>query len=211
LSGWFRLAAVGVALSLAAGGCTTVRETSPQRTATEQLLISAAADQAAERLSLEIPRNSRVFVDATNFEGTDGKYAIATLRDRLLRIGAQMAVDRSNSDVVVEIRSGALSLDEWQTLVGIPKFDVPIPLAGSFAFPEIALFKKRVRKGVAKFAATGFRSGDGGYLASSEPQLGYSQETQWVVLLFISWTTTDVYPEKERERPLGLEVPTFTP
>jgi hypothetical protein len=202
-----RVAAITIASFLLACGCTTVRETSPQRTATEQLLISAAADKAAERLSLAIPKDTRVFVDATNFEGFDGKYAIAAVREHLLKGGARMATDRYSSDVLVEIRSGALSIDESQSLVGIPRF--PIPLAGALTIPELALYKKRVRRGVAKFAATGFKSTDGSYLASSEPQLGYSHETQWVVLLLVSWTATDVVPEDEAERPLGYPLPIF--
>jgi len=37
-------------------GCTTARSTAPLRTASEQLLISAAADRAAAQLSLGIPK-----------------------------------------------------------------------------------------------------------------------------------------------------------
>lgn len=186
-----------VLLSLAA--CSSAKESNPQRTATEQLMISTAADRAAERLTLDIPRGSKIFVDATNFEGTDGKYAIAAIRDKLLRDGGQLMKDRDSADMVVEIRSGALSMDDEQTLVGIPKFDVPIPLTGSVPFPEIALFKKRQRTGIAKFGATGFGAKDGAYAASSGPQYGLSRETEWVVLLFISWTTTDYVPKEVEE------------
>ncbi len=187
------------ALILSLAACSSAKESNPQRTATEQLMISTAADRAAERLTLDIPQGSKLFVDATNFEGTDGKYAIAAIRDRLLRLGGQLAKDRDSADLVVEIRSGALSMDDEQTLLGIPKFDVPIPLAGGFTFPEIALFKKRQRTGIAKFGATGFGAKEGEYVGSTGPQYGLSRETEWVVLLFISWTTTDYVPEEVQE------------
>jgi hypothetical protein len=54
------------AMLLCAGllaGCTTARSTAPLRTASEQLLISAAADRAAAQLSLGIPKGTRIFVD----------------------------------------------------------------------------------------------------------------------------------------------------
>lgn len=187
---------VGVVLALAA--CSSAKESSPPRTATEQLMLSTAADRAAERIAEQVardmPKGSKVFVDAANFEGTDGKYAVAAIRDRLLLRGANLAKDRDSAETVVEIRAGALSMDDKQTLVGIPRFDVPVPLAGPVSFPEIALFKKRQRTGIAQFGATGYGAQDGQYLASTGPQYGLSRETEWVVLLFISWTTNDYVP-----------------
>ena len=192
---------LGAALSLAA--CSSAKESSPPRTASEQLMLSTAAERAADRVAarvaVDMPKGSKLFIDATNFEGTDGKYAIAAIRDRLLRVGGRLAKDRDSADLVVEIRAGALSMNDEQTLVGIPRFDVPVPLAGPVTFPEIALFKKRQRTGIAKFGATGYGAEDGAYVASSDLQYGLSRETEWVVLLFISWTTNDYVPEAVAE------------
>jgi hypothetical protein len=188
------------AIILALGGCSTERKTDPPRTATEQLLISAAADRAAERVKLDVPKGAKLFVDSSNFDGTDAKYAIAALREQLLRDGGRLVSSRTDADYVVEIRSGALSIDENSVLVGIPQMDIPIPLAGSsFSFPEIALFKKEERKGVAKFAAAGYGAEDGMLADASAPQYGFSHETEWIVLLFISWRTSDLLPESARE------------
>lgn len=192
---------LGAALLLAA--CSSAKESSPPRTATEQLMLSTAAERAADRVAarvaVDMPKGSKIFIDATNFEGTDGKYAIAAIRDRLLRFGGHLAKDRDSADMVVEIRAGALSMNDEQTLIGIPRFDVPVPLAGPVSFPEIALFKKRQRTGIAKFGATGYGAEDGAYVASSDLQYGLSRETEWVVLLFISWTTNDYMPEAVAE------------
>jgi hypothetical protein len=183
-------------------GCTSARETMPQRSATEQLLISTAADHAVEDIDLNIVPGTKVFVDATNFEGTDSKYAIGSLRDRILQLGGHLVNERALADTVVEIRSGALSIDQTQTLVGIPKFDVPIPLAGPLGFPEIALFKKSERRGVAKFAATSYGVKEGESQGSTGPRYGFSHDTHWVLLFFFSWSSSDVLPEEDKERAL---------
>lgn len=186
-------------LVVTVGACTIRNASNPPRTATEQLLISAAADRAADRLSLDMPPNSKVFVDSSNIDGLDSKYAIATMRERMLKLGASLVADRGAADVVVEIRSGALSVDEDNFLIGIPQFDVPVPLAGELPFPEIALFKRAERQGVAKFAGVGYGAKDGKLLGASEPQYGFSREKQYVLLLFFSWERRDFIPKDKEE------------
>lgn len=188
-------------------GCTTTRQTDPQRSATEQLLISTAADHAADEINLGISPGAKVFVDAANFEGTDSKYAIAAVRERIMELGCRLVTDRGQADTVVEIRAGALSVDRSQTLVGIPQFDIPIPLAGPLGFPEIALFKKSERRGVAKFAATSYGAKEGEGQGSSGPRYGFSHDTHWVVLFFFSWATDDLLPKADREKSLDVEKP----
>lgn len=177
-------------------GCTTERQSAPSRTATEQLLISAAADRAAQNLSIDIPVGTRIFVDTSYFEGTDSKYAIGSIRDRLLRRGARIVEKRDRADMIVEVRSGALSIDENSLIIGIPQMDVPIPLAGSLGLPEIALFKRARRQGVAKFAAVGYDARTGELISSSASDFGFSQETEFDALFILSWSTSDMMPGK---------------
>lgn len=193
----FPLAAVALvsAGALLLTACTTEKRSAPSRTATEQLMISAAADRAAQNLSVDIPAGTKVFVDPTYFEGTDSKYAIGAIRDRLLRRGALLVEKREQADMVMELRAGALSIDENSLVVGIPQMDVPIPLAGSFALPEIALFKRDRRQGIAKFSATGYDAETGELITSSASDFGFSQETEYDALFVISWSSSDVMPE----------------
>ena len=182
---------------LALGACTSTRETSPQRSATEQLLISTAVDRAVEGMDLEIPQGTKVFLDAGRLEGSDGKYASGAMKDRLLRDGANLVGDRGKADAVVEPRAGALSIDDRQTLVGIGSFDVPVPLAGEAAkIPEIALYKQKERVGVAKIAAIGYTTDAGKLIDSTGPQFGYSHEDEQVLLFFFTWRSSDLPKEK---------------
>ncbi len=138
------------------------------------------------------PAGTKVFVDAQYFEGLDSKYTIGAIRDQLLKDGGQLVADRGAADVVVEIRSGAQSIDDDSTLIGIPQTQLPIPLSGSnLTIPEIALFKKAQRIGTAKVAMTGYDQKSGVYQFTVGPHLGLSHETKWTVLLLFSWTTED--------------------
>jgi len=203
-AGFFTIVALILAM-LALGACTTVRESSPQRTATEQLLISTAVDRAIAQVNLKIPSGTKVFVDADQLDGSDGKYAAGEMKDRLLRNGANLVDDKGKADAVVEVRAGALSIDEKQTLVGIETFDAPIPFAGQAAkIPQIALYKDRVRQGVAKIAAFGYSTSDGKLIDSTDPRFGYSHQYERTVLFFFSWRTSDL-PEEKSDGLFDLE------
>jgi hypothetical protein len=189
-----------LALSLAIiglGACTTVRETSPQRTATEELLISTAVDRAIAQVDLNLPSGTRVFVNGDQLAGSDGKYAAGQLKDRLLRAGARLVDDRDKADAVVEVRAGALSIDDKQTLIGVDSFDAPVPFAGqAVKVPQIALYSDKVRQGVVKIAAFGYRTSDGKLIGITGPQFGYSHQYERTVLFFFTWHATDLPEEK---------------
>jgi hypothetical protein len=207
----YRFWTVGLAalMAMLLSGCTTGRQTDPPRTATEQLLISTAADRAAASIALDLGPERKCFLDATNFEGLDGKYAIAAIRSSLLKKGTRFVGDKKDADTIVEIRSGALSIDKHDTLVGIPSVDIPIPLAGNFGTPEIALYKSEEQEGIAKFAATAYDAKDGRFLGESTPPLGRSK-IQRQVLLIVSWIEDDVHaqaaaPKSQKTRSITFE------
>jgi hypothetical protein len=156
------------------------------------LLISAAAERAAGQMMAPFPSGTKVFVDAQYFEGLDSKYTIGAIRDQLLKDGAQLVADRGSADMVVEIRSGAQSIDDGSTLIGVPAIDLPIPLSSStFKIPEIALYKKAQRIGTAKVAMTGYDQKSGVYRFTVGPDVGFSHQIKWTVLFLFSWSTED--------------------
>lgn len=194
-----RYSRAGVLLVLIAGfglaACTTERSSVPQRTATEQLLISTAADRAAREMSLAIPRNTKVYIDHQYFQGYDEGYALNAIRTQFLRQGLAIVDDRKDAEAVVTLASGALSTDEKALLIGIPALQVPFfPIGTSVSVPEIALFKSAQDKGVAKFVATGYDAKSGKLIATTDPQYGISHQTNHTVLLFFSWQTGDLEP-----------------
>jgi hypothetical protein len=191
---------------LGLGACTTIRETAPQRTATEQLLVSTAVDRAIAQVNLKIPAGSKVFVNAEQLQGSDdGKYAAGEMKDRLLRGGAHLVDDKGKADAIVEIRAGALSIDDKQTLIGIDSFDAPVPFAGqALKMPQIALYSDKERQGVAKIAAFGYSTSDGKLIDLTSPQYGYAHQYERTVLFFFTWHSTDL-PQEKSDKLLDLD------
>ena len=190
-------------------GCTTTRDTSPARTATEQLLISAAADRAAAQLSLGIPAGTRVFIDNRYFQGYDNGYAEAAIRTQMLKNGLALVESADKAEAVVMVAAGALSTDTKSVLIGVPALQFPFfPIGTSISVPEIALFKTAEQKGVAKFVATGYDAKTGKLIATSDPRYGFSHTTNHVVMLFFSWATGDLIPPGIDQNSLSFK--TFT-
>jgi len=193
-----RVAALAATVGLA--GCTTDRLTEPSQTATEQLLISVAVDHAVDELNPTIPPGTKIFVDAQYFDNAPGdaalysKYAIASVRDRLLRLGARLVDERKTADMVAELRTGGQSIDHHDFLVGLPAVPIPIPLVGTLSTPKLALYERNRQTGIAKLAVTAYGK-DGALTASTGPTYGESDQTRWDLLLFFSWTRQDLLPE----------------
>jgi hypothetical protein len=184
-------------------GCTSERLTEPNETATEQLLVSTAVDHAVGQLDPKIPAGTKVFLDPQYVDTTPAdaalytKYAVASVRDRLLRLGARLVDDRKDADMVAELRSGGESIDYHDFLLGIPAVPVPVPLSGSLSTPKVALVERDQQTGIAKLAVTAYGK-DGALTTSTGPSYGESTLKKWTVLLFVSWTEEDLLPDTTR-------------
>ena len=183
-------------LALVLSGCSTATMTNPPRSATEQLLLSTAADRAIASASLPLVDGKKVFVDGTYFDSYDSKYVMGAIRDAFSRSGALLVNDASNSDLTVEARSGALSTDASESLFGVPSTGIPIPLAGVVSIPELAIYKSSRQHTFAKFALLAYETKSREHVYSSGSMLGKSYNKYYKFLGLIQWTTTDI-PEKK--------------
>jgi hypothetical protein len=190
-------AVVLAATLLAGGGCTQTILTAPQRSATEQLLLSAAADRAIASTNFSMFSGKKVFVDISNFDSYDSKYAIGAIREALSRAGAFLVRNETNSDIIIEARSGALSIDAASTLVGMPSAGVPVPLAGAVSIPELAFYKSEKQFSLAKLALLAYETRGGKYVYSSGPMIGKAYNHHYSVIGFITFTTSDI-PAKQK-------------
>ncbi len=195
--------AFAVALALTAifftGGCASETMTNPARSATEQLLLSTAADRAMAEVDLRLFASRRVYVDTTYYDSYDSKYAIGEIRDAISRAGALLVANSKESDTILEVRSGALSTDSDSSLIGVPTLVVPIPFSGTpLQIPEIAFYKSEPQLATAKLALLAYETRTAQHVFSSGPLLGKAYNN-YHKILFISWLTDDI-PEKKTAR-----------
>ena len=137
-------------MSLFITSCGTVRETLPTRTAREMMLLSTSADRALVKLPANICQDKKVFVSAANLESYDQKYVMQKVRDVALSHGALLVADAKDSQVILEVASGGLSIDKQVNLLGLPEIPISVPFAGEMMSPEVPIIKRAKLDGRAK-------------------------------------------------------------
>lgn len=151
------LRAFGILLAsvaLASSGCGTTRMTDTSRSATEQLLVSQAIDNAVSRVDFTPMSGKRVFFEEKCLDGTvDKGYLASSLRQSMLAAGCVLVEEKAKAVYVVEARSGCIGTDKNSFLVGVPQMQLPSILPGTPpAIPEVPLIKSTAQEGVAKVA-----------------------------------------------------------
>ena len=188
--------------------------TEPTRSVGEQLLLSTSIDRALSELDLEAIhrlRGLKVFISEIYLDTVDQKYLLGSLRNLLFSNGVMVVDDMEKAQMIVEVRSGANSLDSATTTLGIAENQtVPNPLSGaSVALPELAFFKTENDVSVTKVALLAYRVDTREHVFSSGALLGGAYDKHIQFLGLLNWRFTDV-PElktiKKRE-PSLLPIP----
>lgn len=192
------------------GGCATIRITDPAKTATEQFLLSGAAEAAVEQLSADALRDRIVFIDTTYLTtawqtAPELSYMIGEFRSRLLKGGARLAPSRDKAQIVVELRSPGVGVDRLEFLLGIPSVAVPSAAGGAGAAaplitPELAILKSTRQYGFAGVAMVAYWADTGELLASSGPFVGRTFREDWWIFGTGPRTVGDIPPAQRRKQ-----------
>ncbi|MDA7645207.1 hypothetical protein N8642_02505 [bacterium] len=185
-----------LSICLVLSACHSIRITEPDRTATEQLLLSTATDKAVRDIDLKELAGKRVFFDKTYFKSYDEGYAMGSIRELLAKNGALLVNDMESSDIVVEARSGALGIDSRDSLFGIPELAVPIPFAGQIQSPELAIYKAQHADSTARFALLAYETKSGEFVHATGSMVGKSKFYHYKILGFINWRVTNIPEQK---------------
>ena len=188
-----------------ASGCATIRVTDPIRTADEEFLLTEAATRAINQLSMDPLRGRLVWVvseyafsttrpfdqsfltDEVRSPTFENAFLIAELRARLLQAGVRLAPSRDQAEVILEVRTGALSVNRIDFLLGIPATYIPGATATSgsasvpLALPELALFKSTRQQGFGSVAFVAYWKNSGELLAISGPFIGRTARTDYFI------------------------------
>ena len=199
-STWGRIAVICVLGTLLrfSGGCSTIRVTDPYQTATEEFLESEATRQAVQQINVSFMRDRKVFVDSTylstvrensevlSFKQTPQPYLylIAELRARLLVGGARLVDRKEEAQVIVEARTGGISVDHEEDLLGLASITVPTEVVATVPFttPELAILKSTKQYGFASVAIVAYWRDTGEIVSSSGPFIGRTnREDYWIL------------------------------
>jgi hypothetical protein len=193
------LGEVGLAvLTLLLAGCTQTELTRPKRAASEQLLISTAADRALAQADLSMVNGKKIYVEKAYYDSSDREYVLGEVRDLISMRGGFLVQKIEDAELVVEPRSGALSIDSTSSLIGLPSTPTPIPFAGAVQIPEVALYKSEKQFSIAKIALLAYERDSGRHVASSGPLIGRANIKYYKFLGFISFNKTTV-PERKKQ------------
>jgi hypothetical protein len=181
-------------------GCTQTGLTKPKRSATEQLLLSTAADRALAQADFSIVRGKKVFVERSVYSSFDEDYVIGTLRDFVSSNGGLLTGTADEADLILEPRSGALSIDAINSVIGIPSSAaVPVPLSGSVQLPELALYKSEKHFSIAKLSILIYERESRQHIASTGPLVGRANIKYYKFLGLLAYTKTTV-PERQEHK-----------
>ncbi|MFP4355034.1 MAG: DUF6655 family protein [Phycisphaerae bacterium] len=168
-------------LATAVAGCGKRRFTDTPRTASEQLLIAAAVDRAAEQLDFAPLEERKVFIDDKLIDRIDKTFVQASIRQRAFQGGAMVVDTAEEADYILELRSGAVGVDRDEYILGIPASELPTPFGGAY-IPETALFKSVDQAGASRLSFIVYRRDDRRLFYASGPAYGFSNQKNWWIL-----------------------------
>ncbi len=178
---------VCIVACFAMSGCGTTRWSDSARTATEQLLITDAIDEAVQQLNFSVLADQEVYFDDEYLAGSvDENYLISSLRQHMLASGCILKENREDAKLVIEARSGAVGTDRHDVMIGVPSVNVPTflpsPVALPASIPEIPLAKNTKQRGVVKLAVFAYNRETGRRVWQSgiEPVSSFAKDS-WVM------------------------------
>jgi hypothetical protein len=187
-------------------GCATQRVTNPERTATEQFLLSKAVTEAVEPLSFDVLHSRKVYIDDRFFGASEKALALGEVRAKLLLSGVQVAPDAQEAEIILEVRSAGIGIDRYDSIIGIPSFGAPssvtsaaasVPLVG-IVTPELAILKESKQISFASIAYVAYWANTGEVVASAGPSLGTAWRDDWWILNFGPRTIGTIPPVEHR-------------
>jgi hypothetical protein len=189
--------ALALLAGLASGCVNKQRMTQPAQSVGEQLLLSTAIDRTLSELDMEAIgrlKGFKVYLSTTYLKALDQEYLIGSLRDLLFSSGVLVVDDPVQAQMIVEVRSGANSLDSATVTAGIAEDQaLPNPVTGApVALPELALFKKQNNVSVTTVALVAYHADTRVHVFSSGTLLGGAYDRHYQILGLLRLRFTDV-------------------
>jgi len=191
------LLGLSLLLVLTTGCVNKLRMTEPARSLGEQLLLSTSIDRSLSEFDAEAIgrlKGFKVFISSEYLKTLDQEYLLGSLRDLFLSNGVLVVDAAEEAQMIVEVRSGANSLDSSKATLGIAEDQaLPNPVTGApVALPEISFFKRENNFAVSKVALVAYQAKSREHIFSSGTLLGGAYDRHFQFLGIIRLRFTDV-------------------
>lgn len=178
------------ALTVLGNGCATTKytDTETPRGATEQLLLSTAAERSATRIKVPDFHGVPLYLEVTGFT-KDAEFAKETVASELLARGAVIVTEAAKATYTVKILVQAFGTDQKEWFLGIPAMTAIVPI------PEIALFKRRRQTARSRLRYTVIDTRTGRIVGQAQEAEGKTTSIRWTVLFFtFKWSDGAAQP-----------------
>lgn len=136
-------------------GCGTTKVSGTQRTATEQLLLTNAWDDALRQVDFRPLAGVPCYFDPQYASSSiDQGWMVSSIRQAMLTQGVLLRPKAEQAQWIVEARIGTYGTNDSNWLFGVPQVSVPPTVTGvpSGTLPEIPIAKRSNQQGVVKLA-----------------------------------------------------------
>jgi len=189
------------------GGCSVTSGLGPtQPSGTTQQLLIRSLERALDHLDLQRLAGRAVDADVFIQAGSQGVVNLGLVNPGVVNQGfvnqtfvkefvvmwlkAHGVRTVSNAaELKLKVFASVLGTDRGETLIGIPAFQVPIL---NVPFPEIALFKWTRNRGQSELRVFALDGKTEDFVEQLPIGLGRAKADDYVVLLFIGFSVTDV-------------------
>jgi hypothetical protein len=181
-------------------GCATIRVTDPTETADQKYLESEATRLAVDHIAADQLRDRKVFVDTTYLTTLhetsqlntyrevpqEFLFLIGELRAKLLLSGARLVEKRDDAEIIVEARSGGISVNREDYLFGLSSITIPTEGVASVPIttPQLAILQSTKQYGFSSIAIVAYWRDTGEIVSSSGPFVGRTSRKDYFVFGF---------------------------
>lgn len=183
----------GICLVLLSG-CAATRQagSAPLRPAIEQLLLSQALQRSLQEVSLPIPADATVFVEAvglTRDNPPDQEYVRQAIAVQFARQGFRPVQKEEEARYRIKVLLQTFGIEQGVVFFGMPPVQsVLLP----FSLPEIALYKDFHQMGLVRWALTVSERATGRLINSSPWYAASTYYNHYTLFIAVTFRMTDL-------------------
>ncbi len=168
-----------LSFTILVSGCATTKQTGTEtpRSATEQLLLSTAAERSATQIEGPVFLGVPLYLEVAGLTN-DAAFAKETVASELQARGAIVVTEVTKATYTVRILVQAFGTDQTESFLGIPAMNVIVPI------PEIALFKRRRQTARSRLRYIVIDTRTGQTVGRAQEAEGKTTSTRWTILFF---------------------------